>query len=97
MPEKNSRRDDGTSVSERRRTLLKVLAASAGAYAVPLVASFSMSGLRVGEAAHLTVFEPPGLAAGNQTQVSPAAPPFGANQPPGFSVGGKQGVPFEPD
>lgn len=72
-----------SDVSQRRRALLKVVAASAGAYAVPLVASFSMNGLRIDRAEAL---EFPFVLGGNQTS---SLPKFGF-EPPQTPVIGNQ-------
>jgi hypothetical protein len=90
-------RSGPSAVGERRRALLKVLTASAGAYMVPMVASFAMNGLRIGEAAANVGFCPPGLVAGNQLSEHPQGRPFGKDQPPGTPFSdpfGRPGTPF---
>jgi hypothetical protein len=110
MSGKKAAADGGTSapVNERRRALLKILTASAGAYTMPMVASFSMSGLRIGEAeagtatvefekvhsanCEVSFFDPPGIT----SEKTPSGRPFGGNPPPGFTEGQKNGKPFTP-
>jgi hypothetical protein len=83
--------------SESRRAIVKTLLGAAGVYAVPLMASFPMSGLRIG-AAKAEDFVPPGLTAGNQ--LPPAffgkaeGKPFTDNPPPGKPFGANQTFPF---
>ena len=89
-------RSGPSAVSERRRALLKVLTASAGAYMVPMVASFSMNGLRIGTAEAGESFCPPGLVAGNQLSEHPQGRPFSADQPPGRPFSGKFNPPGKP-
>jgi hypothetical protein len=79
----NRERTDGSKLLERtsesRRTLVKAILGAAGAYSVPLLASFPMSGLRI-RTAEAQQFLPPGLAAGSK-------------EPPAFT-GTAKGEPF---
>jgi hypothetical protein len=79
----SSERRDGSRLLDRtdesRRALVKAILGAAGAYSVPLLASFPMSGLRIGTA-EAQEFHPPGLGAGNQL-------------PPAFT-GTAEGKPF---
>lgn len=99
MSESEPKKRDGEATvlpaSERRRALLKVLTASAGAYAMPMVASFSMSGLRIGEAAAQTGFCPPGLV-GTPPWDMPDGRPFSGDQPSGRPFSGSFDVPGKP-
>jgi hypothetical protein len=72
--------------AEDRRAIVKTLLAAAGVYAVPLMASFPMSGLRLGTA---EADVPPGLSGGNQL---PPGVPFqhGGFDPPGRTHAGNQ-------
>jgi hypothetical protein len=73
-------------MSKRRFT--RILLASAATYSVPLMASFSMEGLRIGTA-EAGGF-PPGIFVANQVPPGPPfnkdnlppGPPFASNQPP---------------
>jgi hypothetical protein len=86
-------------VSESKRQLVKVLLGGMAAYSVPLMASFSMEGLRIGvaEAGVGVPFEPPGLFSANQRP--PGRPFQPGNQPPGQPFASNQtppGRPFNP-
>lgn len=72
--------DSMGGVDEKRRALIKGILGGAGAYSMPLVVSFSMSGLRVGSAHAEGSFVPPGLSAGDEV-------------PPAFE-GNAKGRPF---
>ena len=94
---KDARNVTRGGVDEKRRALIKGILGGAGAYSMPLVVSFSMSGLRVGSAQAQGSFVPPGLAAGHELPPAfegsvPARPsadplfdppgrPFGGNMP----------------
>jgi hypothetical protein len=107
-PTGDARSGSGQTVSERRRALVKILTASAGAYAVPMVASFSMSGLRIdtAEAGELAMF-----GVSNMTQhgfphgrfrdfdfKGPHSPLVGNARPSGlFRVFFKKFLPIGPD
>ena len=89
----------GERMSEDRRQLLKLILGSMAAYSTPLIASFSMEGLRIGSAE--AGFQPPGLSVANQSGQFPSGRPFeGNNQPPGqpfvFNQTPPPGVPFIP-
>jgi len=84
-------------VSESKRQLVKVLLGGMAAYSVPLMASFSMEGLRIGAAKAgepIVPFEPPGLLGANQ---QPPGRPFQpGNQPPGQPFASNQTPPGQP-
>ena len=89
----------GERMSEDRRQLLKLILGSMAAYSTPLIASFSMEGLRIGSAE--AGFQPPGLSVANQLSgLFQSGRPFEAgNQPPGQPFASNQtlpGVPFIP-
>ena len=64
-------------VHEQRRALLHELQTTAGNYAAPLMASFSMGGLRI-DTAETAEFALPGLFAQNQSKLGSPKPEQGA-------------------
>jgi hypothetical protein len=81
-------------VNESKRQLVKVLLGGMAAYSVPLMASFSMEGLRIGVAEAGVPFQPPGTSGSNQQP--PGAPFQQGNQPPGQPFASNQTPPGQP-